>query len=311
MRGLVLAGGGSRGSWESGVLKYMGELSEFSTSGFGFGSGTSVGAINISGIAMFSPSDFAEATVFVEQMWRTKLQKTSDIWGLRPPLGIPALWNPSVGTAKAESNLLNSVIDLDAIQTSGMKVRYASVDMQSGDLIIHTQDALKEYGIKPILASSSYPLAFPPVEIGSTWLSDGGLRDTAPLGAAIKEGADDIVILTTRDPYTMDKKSRSEMGNVFNFGLRCLSIQTHEILHGDIKACTTHNHWARLPEVLKAKGVSAETIDEIMSEMKPKKKVKLRVLYPTKHLGPSLDFSGDMMKRQIDQGYEDAREQLG
>ena len=38
--------------------------------------------------------------------------------------------------------------------------------------------------------------------------------------------------------------------------------------------------------------------------------VKVTVLYPLEPLGGSLDFSGELMKRQIDQGYSDAKDLL-
>jgi predicted acylesterase/phospholipase RssA len=288
----------------------MGESGHFDK-GFDFGSGTSAGAINIAGVAMFPPERFAEGAAYVADMWRTKIQKTSDVWSLRFPLGIPGLWNPSVGTSKAEEKLLNGVVNIDAIVESKMKLRLAAVDMETGKLVLYSVTDLVRHGIKPILASSSYPLAFPPVTIEDEWLSDGGLRDTAPLGAAIDAGCDDIVVLTTRDPYVMEPKPRSEMSNVFTFGIHALSIQMHEVLNSDIRVCQLHNHWSRLEQVLRAQGVAEGVIEDVLAEMEPKKKVDLTVLYPLKPLGTSLEFKGEVMKRQIEQGYEDARQQLG
>jgi predicted acylesterase/phospholipase RssA len=310
MRGLVLAGGGSRGSWEAGALKFMGESGLFKD-GFDFGSGTSVGAINITGVAMFTPDKFREATVFIEDLWLKHITATNTVWKLRFPLGIPGLWNPSVGVNSQLETLLNKVVDIEAIQTSGVQVRYASVDVESGELIIHTGEDLKKYGVQPIMSSASYPMAFPPVEIDGKWLTDGGVRNTAPLGAAIKAGCDEIVVLTTRDPHQAGFKDRKDLGNVAAFGQRCLSIQFHEVLQNDIAACETHNHWSKLAGVLRKHGVEDAAIDKVLEEMSPKKEVKLTVLYPSKPLGTSLDFSGDLMREQIKQGYADAQAQLG
>lgn len=310
MRGLVLAGGGSRGSWEAGALKYMGESGLFKD-GFSFGSGTSVGAINIAGVAMFTPDKFREATVFIEDLWVKGITKTRDVWALRFPLGVPGLWNPSVGVNGQLETLLTRVVDIEAIQTSGVQVRFASVDVESGELVIHTGEDLKKYGVNPIMSSASYPMAFPPVEIDGKWLTDGGVRDTAPLGAAIKAGCDEIVVLTTRDPNMAGFKDRAKMKNVASFGQRCLSIQFHEVLQNDIAACETHNHWSKLGAVLRKHGVIDSAIRDVLEEMRPKKEVKLTVLYPSKPLGTSLDFSGDTMQEQIKQGYTDAQAQLG
>jgi NTE family protein len=306
MRGLVLPGGGSRGSWQAGALLYMGESGRFDD-GFQFGSGTSVGAINISGVGMFPPEKFPEAAAFIAKMWREDIQKTSDVWSLRFPVGVPALWKPSVGTATALDAFLEKHVDIAAIQKSGVQIRYTAADVETGELVIYSGEDLLEHGVKPIAASASYPMAFPPVEIQQYWLTDGGVRETAPLSAAIKAGCDEIVVIPTRDPHIVERRSRSEINNALEFGQRCLSIQFHEVLQNDLKACRQHNHWSKLPEVLRARGVPEETIEAVCAELKPRKHIDLTVIYPSKPLGTSLDFSGDLMKKQLEQGYEDAR----
>jgi len=280
--------------------------------GFGFTSGTSVGAINASGIAMFNRADFKEATAYTVTMWTEHVQKTSDIWSLRFPLGIPGLWNPSVGTNDALRVLLDKVVDIKKIQDSDVTVRYASVDMISGELVVHDEADLALHGVAPIMSSASYPLAFPPVQIGDHWLSDGGLRDTAPVGAALEFGCDDIVILTTRDPYQSEPKPKDEMGNVFNFGVRCLSLMFHEGVATDVKLAELYNRLAGLEDILRTEGVEESVIENIIARMKTQniRKVGLTVLYPSKPLGPSLDFSAKQMLPQIEQGYADAKAQL-
>lgn len=307
MRALVLAGGGSRGSWEAGVLKWMAESTLFHD-GFDFVSGTSVGAINAAGIAMFPKAQFREAGLFVEGMWAKHITKTSDVWALRVPFGIPGLWNPSLGKDRLEA-LLSEVVDIHAIQTSGVKVRFAAVDVEEGKLVLYTGEDLQTHGVKPIIASASYPTAFPPVEIGERWLTDGGVRDTAPLGAAIAAGATDIVVLTTRDPYQVERMPRSELNNTLAFGQRCLSIQLHEVLANDIKWCRQHNKWSSLATVLQ-KHLPDSIIAEVVEEMGTKQRVNLRVVYPSKPLHRALDFTGEVMVEQIALGYADAERQI-
>ena len=206
--------------------------------------------------------------------------------------------------------LLTDLVDIEAIQNSGVQVRFSAVDVVSGKLVVYTGQDLLVHGIKPIMASASYPMAFPPVEIDGYWLTDGGVRDTAPLGAAIRAGCTDITVLTTRDPKLAGHKDREDMGNVVSFGQRCLSIQFHEVLQNDIALCTTHNHWAKLESVMQKHGIPDSAIRDVLDEMHPKKHVKLTVLYPRQPLGVSLDFSGDVMREQIKQGYSDAEAQL-
>ena len=57
-------------------------------------------------------------------------------------------------------------------------------------------------------------------------------------------------------------------------------------------------------------GIPDSAIRDVLDEMKPKKEVRLTVLYPSTPLGTSLEFEGDVMKAQIKQGYDDAKAQL-
>jgi len=290
VKALVLSGGGSRGSWQAGVLKYMAEAQ---CGGFKFVSGTSVGSINACGVAMFLPENFPDATEYIDTLWRTKVTKTSDVWKLRCPLGIPGLWNPSIGTNDQLRKLLNDVVDIEAIVQSGIMLRLPAADLETGDLRTYTVGDLAQYGIEPVMASASFPLAFPPVEVGGHWMTDGGLIDIAPLGAAIDAGAEEVMVLVTRNPKQLPFKSRKDMKNVLQVGLRDLDIMEQTVLESDLKVCEVYNK-------ILASGV----------ELEGKKAVKVTVLYPLEPLGDSLDFSGELMKQQMDQGYSDAKELL-
>jgi len=291
MKALVLSGGGSRGSWEAGALRYLGEAGY---GGYEFISGTSVGSINAAGLAMFSPEEFAAATEHVHNLWVEKVTKTSDIWKLRFPLGIPALWNPSIGTNKQLAKLLDGLVDMEAIKASGIQLRLPAVDLETGKLYEYTVEDLEKYGIAPIMASASFPIAFPPVEIANGWMTDGGVIDMAPLGAAIAAGADEIMVLVTRDPKGVAYKSRHEMGNALKAASRILDIMTQTVLEGDLRMAEMTNC----------------LVDTGHAMAKGKRKVDITVIGPSKPLGEALDFSGELMRQQNDQGYEDAKQYL-
>jgi len=288
MRGIIISGGGSKGSFQAGALK---AVREFYPEGFDFGSGTSVGAVNVTGIGMFPKERFSEAVGYIEQMWVEHVQKTSDIWTLRKPLGLPALWNESVGKNSQLEKLLNKIVDIDAIQNSGVEIRYTTVDALSGELVVYSGQDLLKYGVKPILASSSYPLAFPAVEIEDRWETDGGVRDIAPLAPAIKAGCDELVVITTNRLSHLDPVGRDEISWIAPFGLRLFDIIEHEVLRNDIMHCERINEW------LETGMLSHET------GYRP---IKITVIDPSVKLGNPLDFSHDQMVAQMEQGYADA-----
>lgn len=304
MKALVLSGGGSRGSWEAGVILY---LSQNLDTGFDFVSGTSVGAINAGGIAMFLKKDFKETGPFIVDMWRNHVNKTSAIWQLRQPLGIPALWNESVGTNSQLDVLLTKFMNIDAIVKSDVQVRFVTVDVLSGKVVEYDNASLATHGIKPIMASASFPLAFPAVSIEDRWETDGGVMDIAPLSAAIKSGADDITVLVTRNPYDAGAVEKKDVSWLGSFGMRLIHLMSHDTLNNDVRMCEIYNKLASIGDVMRKYGVADSVVESVMTELKVDKKViKLTVLYPSKDLGPSLDFGGEMMEAQIQQGIADA-----
>jgi len=312
MRGMVLSGGGSRGAYEAGVLKCMGEIARLAMSGepgwedaaaWGFHNGfetfgaTSVGAINASGLAMFPPSQFAEGCDYVVHLWVDKVKKTSGIWRLRCPFGIPALWNPSLGVSDPLRGLLTEVVDIEKIKASGIQLHLPAVDLESGDVRAFGVDDLDRYGIDPIMASAAFPVAFPPISIADWWLTDGGVVDIAPLKPVIDAGADEIVVILCRNDKGMAYKPRREMGNALEVGLRVLDIMTQAVLLGDLQMCDIYNHLIDVaPDHPKVRG---------------KRKIKIITVAPEKPLGEQLDFSEKLIKERIDQGYEDARRVFG
>jgi predicted patatin/cPLA2 family phospholipase len=124
-------------------------------------------------------------------------------------------------------------------------------------------------------------------------MTDGGLIDIAPLGAAIDAGADEIMVLLTRNPKNVPYKSRNEMGNTIAVGLRDIDIMEQTVLEDDLRICRIYN----------------DLIDA-GHEIEGKKKVEVTVLYPKEPLGDSLDFSSALMQKQMAQGYSDAKELL-
>lgn len=53
--------------------------------------------------------------------------------------------------------------------------------------------------VRHLMASSALPVIFPATRIGNEYFGDGGMRQTAPLSAAIHLGAQKILIISTRD----------------------------------------------------------------------------------------------------------------
>jgi NTE family protein len=250
-----------------------------------------VGGINGIGVGSYPKARFKEAAAYVVQLWKERVTKSSDIWVMRQPLGLPALWNPSFGTNRPLKKLLRDVVSIPDVGQD-VQLRFTAVDLLTGELKLYSEVDLALHGLKPIFATSSFPAVFPPEEIEERFETDGGVRDVAPLGTAIKAGCTRLVALPTQNPEAMKKLSKEKLSNTLQVGKRVIDIMSHEVLQNDIKTCEKINRWVASGWLSPASGM---------------KRVDLDVIYPSKPLGDSLDFSGDMMKRQIEQGYEDAR----
>jgi NTE family protein len=285
---LVLAGGGSRGSYEAGVCLYAAEHTDYK---FAIQRGTSTGAINIGGMAQYPSTKFLDAAKYAVSMWREKVTGTKDIWQLKFPAGLPILWSESMGKNDQLWELLTPLIDPEKIRASDVDAAVAAVDVLSGRLEyfpLGDQDTLRV-----IMASASFPMAFPAVEYEGGWYTDGGVREIAPLSSAISAGADRVLVVTTTDPNMIEPVTREQVKTGAAFGMRILRLMSHEVLHNDVKMCQVYN---RL----------------IAAGLEPRKRaVLVEVVSPSEPLGDPLDFDGDMMKRQIDLGYSDAEATLG
>ena len=288
---LVLSGGGTKGSWEAGVLLYLADQGH---PGFQYISGSSVGAIITGGLSMFPPERFAEGARFVEMIWRKRILKSSSVWRLRWPLGIPGLWRPSFGRNDPLDQLLKDTVDIERIRSSGIQLRISAVDLLTGTLKVY--DETTDDIVRAILASAAFPIAFPPVVIGDRLEVDGAVRDFAPVKAAIKAGADDIIILLTENGNQLSTVTHRQMRNSFQITQRVLRIIFNEIIQNDIHHCEKINDFL-------ARGLLEEATSGY-------RQIKLTIIQPSVPLGGPLVFKRGLIDRQIKQGYEDARRTL-
>jgi len=287
MRALVLAGGGSKGSWQAGVLKALAHHPEYH-SGFHFVAGTSVGALNAAAVAMNTKHDFPESAKLLEEIWHSKL----NIWKLKFPPYISGLWSNSLGTNKGLKDLLNVYIDCEHIARSNVTLNITAVNLQSGK--VRRFDGKDPLLVEGLLASSCFPIAFPPQEIEGELYTDGGVRDVAPLGEAIKSGATEIVVVLCSDPDALEHAplSADRLNRVYKVAMQVVEIMAAEVLMNDIRKCNEVN--AELAEG----GASG------------KRRIKLHLFFPQRPLGDSLDFKPDLMRRQFAMGYADGMSKL-
>ncbi|WP_293372539.1 patatin-like phospholipase family protein [Nevskia sp.] len=247
--GLVLTAGGSRGAYQAGVLKRIGEIPSLrgKPSPIPIVTGASAGAINGMMIAGGS-EDFYGATRRLAQLWsqlQAKQVYRTDIRALLRnglKLGLDAATGTLFGAGRVESLLdtsplpafLKEHLSPDgtaralaaghlyalAVTATGYHSgkSYTFIEGQPGHplWLKSRRVALKaKIGIEHICASASIPVVFPPAPVvidGATaWFGDGALRLTTPMSPAIRLGASRVLAIGIRCANAADHLTRAEL----------------------------------------------------------------------------------------------------
>lgn len=302
MKALVLAGGGAKGSYQVGALKkWIVEDGE----DYQIIVGTSVGCINGVKLAHakaapevgFNPlvAEYQELREMWESLDNGQVYEDRWLWGL------PALWNNSVFLNGPLRQLLRNKVDPDRLRESGREFRGVYVSWETGEVL--TFDQMDENPAQKTYFSASFPVFFQPgVGDNGELYSDGGLRDIAPLGVALKLGADQVDMILCSNPDTAGKwETRGRKS--LSFAMRAIDIQSTEILLGDVSVCKERNRTAKLVALCKEHRVA---IPDDLKEVEGLKVVDLRVLSPSGPVGDSFDFSPEANELRFDLGYADA-----
>ena len=225
---LVLAGGGARGAYEAGVLRFI--LKDLPRQlgrpiAADLICGTSVGAINGSAIAAWNgdPQGPTELSDFWKNLSVSEVYKFEALDLLRSPMRMmrgPAdnqmAWVDARPLHDLMANIfpweqLYRVIDggnLMALVITATEVvtgRCAQfIDGQiapdSMEEHVGIRRAFERIGPNHVLASCAIPFLFPPVEINGTAMVDGSLRQNTPLSPALRMGAKSALVVGTRAP---------------------------------------------------------------------------------------------------------------
>lgn len=281
MKALVLSGGGSKGAYQAGALKYI--LGEQKVN-YDIFCGVSVGAINCAFLSMFPSGEEQQASDILLDMWSHL--DTPKIYKRWFPFGRwHAIWNKSFFDSSPLHNLLKSHIDLNKIRASGKKVNVGTVSLSSGKYTIFDQTS--DYFVKAVIASASFPGMLTPVSfLGQLW-TDGGVKEISPIKKAMEMGADEIDVIIT-SPQTRVKRF-IENPTTVDILKRSIDLSTDKIMANDIEKIQMHN---RLAEA----GLSNRQL------------VKMNILRPDYNLIEDLlDFRPEKIKEMIEKGYTDAK----
>jgi predicted acylesterase/phospholipase RssA len=188
---LVLAGGGIKGAYEVGAVKRLAWVAHAARGGKGVPRsdwrlpwsiyvGISAGALNVArlGGGTYGDIELLE-NVYLGITERKQILTRPFAWPLRLLTGKhTSLFEPRV------AELVERYVDLVRLRQSGNQTIAGAVDLNSSIYRAVTQDDphFKQW----VLASASFPIAFPPVQIEDGYWTDGGVRNVTPFADAIR-----------------------------------------------------------------------------------------------------------------------------
>ncbi len=232
---LVLSGGGARGAYEAGVIRYL--RSEFAEA---LGAqprldilcGTSIGAVNACFLAATAHDPAAQGETLAgtwrslrleevfhwsavrlaalplyvfRQLRATRLRQLS--WRLSDfmyPEALARVVRGRVDWERLHRNVRQGIVDALTVTATDLGTGRAVVFVETrGSLPPWSRDPLiearaREIGPAHALASGAIPLLFRPVLIEGSWFSDGSIRQNTPIAPAIRLGAERVLVVSLR-----------------------------------------------------------------------------------------------------------------
>jgi NTE family protein len=237
-RGLVISGGGSKGSFAGGIIEYLNLVKgiEWTT-----GAGSSVGALllplsilgdidtlkkyytNITNTDIFSVNIYNKRGKFriLNSIWRLILGKTSfgeggNLLKLLYKSLTEDKWNMIKDANK------NAYITVSNFTTG--KTEYKDIYKES----------YNDY-IKYMLASASIPGIFEIVNVNDNQYLDGGVMESVPLQKMMDEGCDEIDIIILKVKEDNLKTENYRCNNIIDVITRTITLMNREISYDDIE----------------------------------------------------------------------------
>jgi len=285
MRALILSAGGCKGSYQAGALLHLSNLNlEFDII-----CGSSVGALNASFLAQYSKKDFIYACHDLNKFWNNLKQK--QVYKRWFPFGkLHSLWEQSLYNSKPLQKLIDDNLDLEKLTNSGVLLRVGTVSVNSGQykLYNHRAENIK----KVVAASASFPPYFTPVKVNDELEFDAGLREYTPIKSAIDAGATEIYIICS-ETTNMDELYKPQNLNTLGVFKRFIETLAAEVIENDFNELQKINKKV------------------LSGECKDKRYIKCHLIKPKEKLvEDSLDFDHKIITKLIQQGYNDAKEQV-
>jgi NTE family protein len=289
-KALVLSGGGARGAFQVGVMKYLEEMNWKPD----LVCGTSVGAVNA---AAYGAGLTAERMI---GLWKAYHRKT--MYRITLPILFQSLnsrqrFSPMSDTQQLKKLLIDH-IDISALRNSRAEIIITATNMTTGQIRYFTHHVI---GVEHLMAASAIPGLFPWQIIDNEPHWDAGMMVNTPIIPALQHGATEIitVLLSPVGAFPL-KAPRTPM--------EVAELVFEHFLIGSYTASLPDASWQVNPDAR----VFETPLPGSPQLQLSLKNTKIAVVAPTRMLGfkSLLNFSIRQATTLIDEGYNNARLQL-
>ncbi|MCU0597938.1 MAG: patatin-like phospholipase family protein [Desulfobacterales bacterium] len=289
-KALVLSGGGARGAFQVGVMKYLKEIGWEPD----LVCGTSVGAVNA---AAYGSGMSVEKMIDV---WKTYQRK--NMFRITLPILFKSLnsrhrFSPMSDIRKLKKLIIDQ-IDIQKLKNSSAEIIITAINMTTGQIRYFTHHAI---GIEHLMAASAIPGLFPWQIIDNEPHWDAGLMINTPIAPAFQRGATEIItVLHSPVGAFRQQAPRTPM--------EVAELVFEHFLIG--------SYVASLPDVSWQVNPNAEIFETPMPGSPQlqlsRMDTKIINIAPTRMLGfrSLLNFSIQQAQTLIEEGYNNARIQL-
>ena len=289
-RALILSGGGARGAFQVGVMKYLNEINWTPD----LICGTSVGALNA--VAYGSGMSIDQMI----RLWQTYRRKR--MFRVTLPILIRSLQSRTrfspMSDTRPLKKLLTENINIDALRNTTPEIIISTLNMMTGQIEYFNQHAIK---IKHIMAASAIPGLFGWQYIDNVPYWDAGLMVNTPIAPALKLGAKEIIVVLHSPVGAFNaREPRSPM--------EVAELVFEHFLIGSYTNSLPDISWQINPDA----DCHKTPLPNSPQLQLAAKGTKILTAAPTRMLGfkSLLNFSLRQANTLIDEGYNNARMQL-
>ncbi|MGE7957319.1 patatin-like phospholipase family protein [Pseudomonas sp. NPDC089530] len=183
---LVLAGGGSLGAVQVGMLRALLEKQV----AFDLVVGASVGALNG---AYFAARPTARGVAELADFWRGLHKADVFPFSFIDALSSLLKRRGCLLPSSALANLVRRALPVTRIEDTELPLHIVTTNLLTGAEELLSSGSVEQ----ALLASAAIPLVFPWVQIGDKLLVDGGVASNTPIAAAVSLGATRVIVVPT------------------------------------------------------------------------------------------------------------------